>query len=107
MELLNQQLGGRVHAALLVCKWPITVTSCFFITLLCWEMAGDRRGWSHALWVPIVGFVMVLILWLWDRALVSGFVFFDSSRQQTSTPRTIELLVVHTSFHHSDSDPAP
>jgi hypothetical protein len=97
MGLLNQQLGGSVHAAFLVCKWPITLTSCFFITLLCWEMAGDRRGWSHALWVPIVGFVMVLILWLWDRALVSGLVINNS----LEAFKALELATFRSSFHPS------
>jgi hypothetical protein len=61
LDLLNQQLHG-VNSSLMVCKWPVTLTSCFFMTLLCWDMAGDKGGWSQALWVPIVGVVMVFVI---------------------------------------------
>jgi hypothetical protein len=66
LHLLDQQLQG-VHSSLLVCKWPVTLMSCFFVTLLCWDMAGDQGGWSQALWVPIVGVAMVLAIWVWDH----------------------------------------
>jgi hypothetical protein len=69
--LLDQQLSG-VHASLLVCKWPIILTSCFFVTLLCWDMAGDQGGWFSALWVPIVGVVIAMLIRVLDRALMSG-----------------------------------
>jgi hypothetical protein len=69
--LLDQQLHG-VNSSLLVCKWPIILTSCFFMTLLGWDMAGDQSGWFHALWVPIVGVAMAMVLWVWDWVLISG-----------------------------------
>jgi hypothetical protein len=69
--LLNQQVEGA-HASFKAGKWPVVFTSIFFITLLCWDMVGDQVGWYSGLWVPIVGFAMVLILWLWERLLVSG-----------------------------------
>lgn len=68
--MLDRQLHG-VHSSLVVCKWPITLTSCFFATLLGWDMAGDQGGWFEALWVPIVGVVMVIAIWVWDRFLLS------------------------------------
>jgi hypothetical protein len=66
--LLNQQLSGV--SSLIVCKWPIISTSCFFMTLLCWEMVGDKLGWKAGFWVPVVGVFILLIVWIWDRFLV-------------------------------------
>jgi hypothetical protein len=71
LHLLDQQLQG-VHSSILVCKWPVTLMSCFFLTLLCWDMAGDRGGWLQAVWVPIVGVVMAMAIWVCDRVLVTG-----------------------------------
>jgi hypothetical protein len=112
MNLLNQQLQG-FHSSVLVCKWPVTLTSCFFITLLCWEMAGDRGGWDRALWVPVVGVVMVLIIGMWDRALVNGTIAFEKVTStllfgsdgcdSDSMPNSVELFVVRSSFHHCSS----
>jgi hypothetical protein len=69
--LLNRQLHG-VNSSLIVCKWPVILTSCFFVTLLSWDMAGDQGGWFHALWVPIAGVAMAVLIWVWDRVLISG-----------------------------------
>jgi hypothetical protein len=49
--------------------WPIVITSCLFVTCLSWDMAGDRVGWSGAIWVPICGVLMPPVLWIlcrWD-----------------------------------------
>ena len=40
--------------------------------MLAWDMAGDRGGWFEALWVPGVGFVMLMVLWFWDSVLNSN-----------------------------------
>jgi hypothetical protein len=113
--LLDQQLCG-VHSSLLVCKWPIILTSCFFVTLLCWDMAGDQGGWFSALWVPIVGVVMAMLIWVWDRVLISDAIaevgwfqrFFSSlfssllpnihyrSKSANDSP---SLEIVHSSLH--------
>jgi hypothetical protein len=45
--------------------WPILCTSSFFITCLCWDMAGDHVGWQKALWVPIYG-LGILPFFLWS-----------------------------------------
>jgi hypothetical protein len=76
LDLLNHQVCG-VSSSLVVCKWPVISTSCFFVTLLCWEMVGDEVGWQGGLWVPIVGVVMLLAIWIWDRFLVSGMIDLD------------------------------
>jgi hypothetical protein len=70
LRLLNQQLRG-VSSSLVVCKWPMALTSCFFVTLLCWDMAGDKGGWSQALWVPIVGMAMAMAIRVWDLIVLS------------------------------------
>jgi hypothetical protein len=46
--------------------------SCFFVTLVCWDMAGDKGGWSQALWVPGVGVVMPVVICLCDHFSVAG-----------------------------------
>jgi hypothetical protein len=113
--LLDQQLCG-VHSSLLVCKWPIILTSCFFVTLLCWDMAGDQGGWFSALWVPIVGVVMAMLIWVWDRVLISDaiaevgwfqrfFSFLFSSLlpnihyRSKSANDSPSLEIVHSSLH--------
>jgi hypothetical protein len=97
--LLNQQLQD-VNSSLLVCKWPIILTSCFFVTLLAWDVAGDKGGWFQALWVPITGVVLALLLGVWDRILVSDlslpfFSYFSSSPNN----RQMSLEIVHSSLH--------
>jgi hypothetical protein len=110
--LLDQQLCG-VHSSLLVCKWPIILTSCFFATLLCWDVAGDQGGWFSALWVPIVGVVMAMLIWVWDRVLISGAIwdcyqrFFSSllssilpnNHPRSESTNAVSLEIVHSSFH--------
>jgi hypothetical protein len=71
--------------------------SCFFVTLLCWDMAGDKGGWSQALWVPIAGVAMVLLIWVWDRVLVTGAAHgYGGWSQHVSS-----LELVHSSLHQS------
>jgi hypothetical protein len=67
--LLNLQLCDI--SSVIVCKWPIIVTSCFFVTLLCWDFVGDEVGWREAFWVPVAGIMMLLIVWIWDHFLTS------------------------------------
>jgi hypothetical protein len=70
LSLLELQLRG-VNLALLVCRWPVVFTCVFFFTSICWDIAGDKAGWSGALWVPVVGVVILLALWLWERILTA------------------------------------
>jgi hypothetical protein len=104
MSYLNQQLH-RVNSHLLVCKWPVIITSTCFVTLLCWEMAGDRGGWSQALWAPIMGVVLFAMVWIWDRMLVNGTINFDQQMSwifesdPISRSPSVELIAVHSSLH--------
>jgi hypothetical protein len=111
LHLLDQQLKG-VHCSLLVCKWPVTLMSCFFVTMLCWDMAGDKGGWLQALWVPIVGAVMALVIWVSDRQLMTATLhgswsphFSSCSRLCPSSNRNTDpadsLELVHSSLHHT------
>jgi hypothetical protein len=70
LSLLEIQLRD-VNLALLVCRWPVVFTCVFFFTSICWDIAGDKAGWSGALWVPVVGVVILLALWLWERILTA------------------------------------
>jgi hypothetical protein len=96
----------------MVCKWPVILPSCFFVTLLSWDMAGDQGGWFHAIWVPIVGIAMVMILWVWDRVLIFGglpkirnwlqnFSFLRDNRHSSTAAPSLQL--VHSSLHQSPS----
>jgi hypothetical protein len=88
-------------------------------------MAGDKGGWLQALWVPIVGVMMILTIWMCDRLLLSGFLhrswppsvsyLFSSCSQLCPTtnlhPEPVHSLeLVHSSLHqlppHSPPPPA-
>jgi hypothetical protein len=104
LHLLNQQLQG-VHTSLLVCKWPVTLMSCFFVTLLCWDMAGDKGGWLQAVWVPIVGVVMSLAIWVCDRLLIGAphwsCTSFCPNHRQSSPSLRIGTELVNHFLHQS------
>lgn len=85
--LLNRQLQG-VNTSLLICKWPVMITSCFFVTLLAWDLASDRVGWFQALWVPVVGFAILMVLWVWDYLSISN----------GSCSRFVSAQAVHSSL---------
>jgi hypothetical protein len=63
VDAILQRVSGYYN----VCIWPIMTASCLFITCLSWDMAGDRVGWSGAIWVPICGGVMTPLLWIGNR----------------------------------------
>jgi hypothetical protein len=107
--LLDRQLHG-VNCSLLVCKWPIILTSCVFLTLLGWDMAGDQGGWLQALWVPIVGVAMVSAIGIWDQVLISdripaqgcsfsSFSFFFPSSRNSKSVDVCSLEFAHSSLH--------
>jgi hypothetical protein len=83
LNLLESQLQGT-SSSLVVCKWPIICTSCVFITLLCWDMVADEVGWENSLWMPVAGVSMLLIVWIWDRWVVSRVINFASRHNSLS-----------------------
>jgi hypothetical protein len=111
-RLLSEQLQG-VHSSLLVCKWPVTLASCFFVTVLCWDMAGDKGGWLQAVWVPIVGVAMALVIGVCDHVLLSGahtnwswsphLSSLFSSPRDTHPDNARSLELVDSSLHQSAS----
>jgi hypothetical protein len=121
--LLNHQLRGA-NSSLLICKWPVTLTSCFFVTLLAWDMAGDKGGWFQALWVLMGGVAITIAIWLWGQLIQFRVlswthlpVFFsccsslhpnDHPRQQPNhDPKAPvgSLEIVRSSLHHSPFRP--
>jgi hypothetical protein len=106
-NLLDEQLEG-IQSYLIPCKWPVTITSWFFITLLSWEMAGDTSGWFDALWVLILAVLMLVIIWIWDRMLAVGMIDFEKipltifDVDQAPLPNSLEIIV-RSSLHHSPS----
>jgi Leucine-rich repeat (LRR) protein len=116
---LEHQLRG-VDSSLVVCKWPIISTSCFFVTMLCWDMVGDEVGWEKGLWVPVAGVLTLLILWIWDRLLLSKVIDLGlipphdtllsstpSSAVSPPPPPSLELVESALHFPASPSSPAP
>lgn len=44
------------------CKWLIIITSCLFITLLSWDIVGDKKRWDGSYWIPLIGIGIMIIL---------------------------------------------
>lgn len=101
--LLNLQLDGI--SSVIVCKWPIILTSCFFVTLLSWDLVGDEVGWREALWVPVAGAMILVIVWIWDQFLVSHLVNLANSHStivsRLSSPHDPPLTSLSVPTPHS------
>jgi hypothetical protein len=69
---LSSCLEG-VSGYIQVCKWPILCTSCFFISLVCWDIVGDQIGWKDSLWVPGSSVFVLMIYWAYGRYAQSSF----------------------------------
>jgi hypothetical protein len=84
------------------------------VTLLSWDIAGDQGGWFKALWVPILGVVIAMSIWVWDRVLTLGVIsegdwsthFFSiyfpslhSKSNRHSESMVTPLEIVHCSLH--------
>jgi hypothetical protein len=86
--------------------------SYFFVTLLCWDMAGDEGGWVQGLWVVILGVVMTLVLLLCDRLLLFGsthrrcFTLDSDCPSLSQANSTLEIAhsleLVTSSLHHHE-----
>lgn len=48
------------------CKWLIINTCCLFLTLLSWEIVGDKEEWNKSYWIPGIGVGIIIILLLID-----------------------------------------
>ena len=46
--------------------WLITWTSSIFISLVCWDIAGDDVGWAKSCWIPVVAMSYPPLLWVID-----------------------------------------
>jgi hypothetical protein len=93
--LLEQQLEG-VSSYLQLCKWPVILTSTLFTTLISWDMAGDKVGWMKALWVPIVGAVILMTIWFWDHLLTRKFSERDSLFPSSEASNNLELISTYS-----------
>jgi hypothetical protein len=51
-------------------KWLIMIPSCFLITLLSWDIVGDKMGWDGSYWIPLMGIGILLILRILDSYLI-------------------------------------
>jgi hypothetical protein len=59
-------VSGYIRA----CRWPVLFTSCFFISLLCWDIVGDQIGWKDSLWIPGSGVFTLLLFWIHGRSSI-------------------------------------
>lgn len=108
VNLLREQVAG-VHRHLIECKWPVICTSCFFMTMFSWEIVGDEVGWLEAIWVPVLGVVILAIVMVWDALLVGGMIgpsLSSVSRAALSdlTHDSVELFPVRSTIHSSPSE---
>jgi hypothetical protein len=111
---LDEELQG-VSSSLLVCKWPVTIVSCLFLSLLCCDMVGDQGGWLQALFVLIAGVVMAYVIQICDRMLISRLPqncsplelrfrsSFPKDHHNADSDSLHSLEFVHSSFHPSGS----
>lgn len=56
----------NIFDSLIKCRWLILTPSCFFVTLLSWDIAGDELGWKRSFWIPLTGIGIMLIMWIID-----------------------------------------
>jgi hypothetical protein len=107
LNALNQEFELLdLRGSLSACKWPVICNSCFFMTILCWDIAGDEVGWFGALWVPLSGIAMILVLWLWNRFLDRRVPSFQSS-SPASSPFTYSIEFITSTLHLSRPSPSP
>ena len=59
----GKHIGNEMKSVLL-CKWLVIVTSCLFISLISWDIVGDKEGWYGGIWIPSSGLGMLMLLWL-------------------------------------------
>lgn len=60
---LNSQLSGS-HLLFSRAVWSVAMTSCFFITCLCWDVAGDKQGFRGSTWVPAFTVLFLGVMWV-------------------------------------------
>ena len=48
------------------CKWLIITPCCLFITLLSWDIVGDKEGWKGSYWISLIGIGIMIIIWIID-----------------------------------------
>ena len=51
-------------------QWLVIVTSCLFVSLICWDIVGDEKGWRGAMWVPLSGLGMIGVILLVVKVIV-------------------------------------
>lgn len=47
--------------------WVVLWSSCFFISFICWDIAGDTMGALGSVWLPSIAIAFVLSLQLFER----------------------------------------
>jgi Leucine-rich repeat (LRR) protein len=109
MQLLTQSFFDPTSNILLN-LWLIIGVSCVFISALCWDIAGDERGWNHVFWIPLLGFALCLLLFAAFQTFRHCFLQSSpqprsSSPSQASRPHQSEvndhaLPVGEISMHH-------
>ncbi len=52
------------------CKWMIISPSCLLMTLFSWDVVGDQDRWDGSYWIPFLGVIILLTIWLLDKCLI-------------------------------------
>lgn len=54
-------------------QWLIICTSCIFISLISWDIVGDKEGWYDGIWVPLSGIGIIIFLWFINYYLIKFY----------------------------------
>ena len=67
-------------SSVLSCKWLVIVSSCLFISLISWDIVGDKEGWDGGIWVPLCGLGMLMLLILINYFYCTRWMNLDFSK---------------------------
>lgn len=59
---MEEKIGNGIKC-MEKCKWLTIVICCLFISLLSWEIVGDKKGWDGSYWIPLIGVGIMITLW--------------------------------------------
>lgn len=73
IQALSGEFKGTIDI-LVVCWFPVLVTSCWFFMMLCFDMVADDVGWDETLWVPVVYISLFCAVWLTSKYAVKRYI---------------------------------
>lgn len=96
VQLLSQTFIDPTSSVRNIC-WAIILFSCLFISLICWDIAGDQIGWKDSFLLPIFGFSSFVLIYL----IHSVYQYYHSLNHppRPSTGRGDDASVIQISLH--------